>query len=117
MLLLSNLLAGSKTVEVLTGIDYTLATFLMAGVAILYSFRTGLKATVVEMIKICVVWAGAVVLVPWAISSAIGWGMSLLSGLGGRTGEGAQIFGTPFAWGIFTGWYSSLLRTHGWTLG
>ena len=30
-----NLLAGSKTVEVLTGINYTLATFLMAGVATL----------------------------------------------------------------------------------
>ena len=107
-----NLLAGSKTVEVLTGIDYTLATFLMAGVAILYSFRTGLKATVVtEMIKICVVWAGAVVLVPWAISSAGGWDV-VLSGLGGRTGEGAQIFGTPFAWGIFTGFGAAAFLGH-----
>ena len=59
-----NLLAGSKTVETLTGIDYTLATFLMAGVAILYSFRTGLKATVVtEIIKIIVVWTGVIILV------------------------------------------------------
>ena len=69
-----NLLAGSKTVEVLTGVDYTLATFLMAGVAILYSFRTGLKATVItEIIKIIVVWIGVLILVPWAISSAGGW--------------------------------------------
>ena len=66
-----NLLAGSKTVTTLTGIDYTLATFLMAGVAILYSFRTGLKATVItEVIKIIVVWAGVIILVPWAISEA-----------------------------------------------
>ena len=36
-----NLLAGSKTVEVLTGLNYNLVTFLMAGIAILYSFRTG----------------------------------------------------------------------------
>ena len=49
-----NLLAGSKTVETLTGVDYTLATFLMAGVAILYSFRTGLKATVVTEIFVTV---------------------------------------------------------------
>ena len=84
----------------------------MAGVAILYSFRTGLKATVVtEMIKICVVWAGAVVLVPWAISSAGGWDV-VLSGLGGRTGEGAQIFGTPFAWGIFTGFGAAAFLGH-----
>jgi len=95
-----NLIAGSSTVSTLTGIDYTLATFLMAGIAILYSFRTGLKATVVtEIIKICVVWIGVLLLVPWVISSAGGWD-TVVAGLGGRTGEGADIFGTSFAWGV-----------------
>jgi Na+/proline symporter len=107
-----NLLAGSKTIEVLTGINYNLATLLMAGVAILYSFRTGLKATVItEIIKICVVWLGAIILVPWAISSAGGWDV-VVAGLGGRTGEGAQIFGTPFAWGIFTGFGAAAFLGH-----
>jgi len=107
-----NLLAGSKTVEILTGIDYTLTTFLMAGVAILYSFRTGLKATVVtEIIKIIVVWIGVAILVPWVIIEAGGWSVVEL-GLGGRTGLGASIFGTPFAWGIFTGFGATAFLGH-----
>jgi Na+/proline symporter len=107
-----NLIAGSSTVATLTGIDYTLATFLMAGIAILYSFRTGLKATVVtEMIKIIVVWTGVIILVPWTISAAGGWD-TVVAGLGGRTGEGAAIFGTPFAWGIFTGFGAAAFLGH-----
>ena len=107
-----NLLAGSKTVEILTGIDYTLATFLMAGVAILYSFRTGLKATVItEVIKIIIVWTGVIILVPWAISAAGGWSV-VVAGLGGRTGLGGSIFGTPFAWGIFTGFGAAAFLGH-----
>ena len=107
-----NLLAGSKTVETLTGINYTLATLLMAGVAILYSFRTGLKATVVtEVIKIIVVWAGVIILVPWVILEAGGWS-TVVAGLGGRTGEGASILGTPFAWGIFTGFGAAAFLGH-----
>lgn len=107
-----NLIAGSSTVATLTGINYTLATFLMAGIAILYSFRTGLKATVItEVIKILVVWTGVIILVPWAISAAGGWDI-VVAGLGGRTGEGAAIFGTPFAWGIFTGFGAAAFLGH-----
>jgi Na+/proline symporter len=107
-----NLLAGSKTIEILTGINYTLATVLMAGVAILYSFRTGLKATVItEIIKILVVWTGVIILVPWVISSAGGWDV-VVAGLGGITGQGASIFGTPFAWGIFTGFGAAAFLGH-----
>ena len=69
-----NLIAGSKTVEVLTGLDAGWTSLLMVLVAILYSFRAGLKATVItEVIKIIVVWTGAVVLVPWVIINAGGW--------------------------------------------
>ena len=107
-----NLLAGSKTVATLTGLDYTVSTLLMAGVAILYSFRTGLKATVVtEIIKICVVWIGALVLVPWVISSAGGLSV-VAAGLGGVSGQGGAIFGTPFAWGIFTGFGMAAFLGH-----
>ena len=78
-----NLLAGSKTVEALTGLDDGLVRFLMTSIAILYSFRTGLKATVVtEIIKITVVWAGVLVLVPWVISNAGGFDV-VIKGLGG----------------------------------
>lgn len=107
-----NLIAGSSTVAILTGIDYTISTILMAGIAILYSFRTGLKATVVtEIIKISVVWLGALILVPWAIVSAGGWDV-VVAGLGGVTGQGADIFGTAFAWGVFTGFGASAFLGH-----
>ena len=107
-----NLIAGSSTVATLTGIDYTIATVLMAGIAILYSFRTGLKATVVtEIIKISVVWIGALILVPWAIVSAGGWDV-VVAGLGGVTGQGADIFGTAFAWGVFTGFGAAAFLGH-----
>ena len=98
-----NLVAGSRTVEVLTNIPYLYTTFAMVAVAMLYSFRNGLKATVVtEIIKIVVVWTGVVVLVPWTIINAGGWDV-VVAGLGGITGQGADIFGTTFAWGVFTG--------------
>lgn len=107
-----NLIAGSSTVATLTGINYTLATVLMASIAILYSFRSGLKATVItEVIKILVVWTGVIILVPWAISAAGGWD-TVVAGLGGRTGEGAAIFGTPFAWGVFTGFGAAAFLGH-----
>ena len=107
-----NLIAGSKTVEALTGLNAGWVTLLMVGVAILYSFRTGLKATVItEIIKIIVVWIGVIILVPWVISSAGGWD-TVIAGLGGRTGQGAEIFGTPFAWGIFTGFGAAAFLGH-----
>lgn len=107
-----NLIAGSTTVATLTGINYTLATVLMASIAVLYSFRTGLKATVItEVIKICVVWIGVIILVPWVISSAGGWD-TVIAGLGGVTGQGASIFGTPFAWGVFTGFGAAAFLGH-----
>ena len=107
-----NLIAGSKTVETLTGLDAGLVSVIMVLVAILYSFRTGLKATVVtEMIKIIVVWLGAIILVPWVISSAGGWDVVVAS-LGGKSMQGADIFGTPFAWGVFTGFGAAAFLGH-----
>ena len=107
-----NLIAGSKTVEVLTGLDAGIVSLLMVLIAILYSFRTGLKATVMtEMIKMVVVWTGAIILVPWVILNAGGWDV-VVAGLGGKSGLGADIFGTPFAWGVFTGFGAAAFLGH-----
>ena len=85
-----NLIAGSKTVEALTGLDAGIVSLLMVLIAILYSFRTGLKATVMtEMIKMVVVWTGAIILVPWVIINAGGWDV-VVAGLGGKSGLGAN---------------------------
>lgn len=98
-----NLIAGGSTVALLTGIDYTIATILMGCIALLYTFSRGLKATVVtEIIKIVVVWAGVLLLVPMVIASAGGLDV-VTSGLGGITGNGKDIIGTDFSWAVFTG--------------
>ena len=36
----------------------------------------------------------------------------MVAGLGGKTGQGAAIFGTPFAWGIFTGFGAAAFLGH-----
>ena len=96
-----NLLAGSKTLEVLTGIPYTYTALAMALIALTYSFRTGLKATVVtEVFKIIVVWTGVLLIVPAVVYAAGGWDV-VTSGLGGIKGDGADIFGTERAWVVF----------------
>jgi Na+/proline symporter len=96
-----NILAGSKTVETLTGIPYQISALAMALIALTYSFRTGLKATVVtEIFKILVVWTGVIIMVPAVISAAGGW-ETVVAGLGGIKGDGADIFGTEKSWMVF----------------
>jgi Na+/proline symporter len=98
-----NVLAGSKSVEVLTGLDYHLVSLFLAALAIFYAFRNGLKASVItEVFKLSVLWIGLALLVPSAVSSAGGWDV-VWSGLGGITGKGASIVGTDFATGVFMG--------------
>jgi Na+/proline symporter len=98
-----NVLAGSKSVEVLTGINYNLVTLFLAGLALIYAVGNGLKASVItEVFKLSVLWAGLAILVPSAISSAGGFDL-VLQGLGGITGKGNNIFGTDFATGVFMG--------------
>jgi Na+/proline symporter len=96
-----NVLAGSKALEIITGINYNIATLALAGIALAYTLRGGLKASVVtEMFKISVLWIGILLLVPWAWSAGGGIEM-LANGLGGITGKGNTIFGNEFALGVF----------------
>jgi len=98
-----NVLAGSKTVEVLTGMDYHLVSMILAAIALTYTLRGGLKASVItEMFKLSMLVLGLLVLVPWAVNTA--GGIDIVSqGLGGITGNGRAIFGTDFALGVFMG--------------
>lgn len=98
-----NVLAGSKSVEVLTGLNYHWVSVILAAIALAYAARGGLKASVVtEMFKLSVLVLGLFILVPWAIGSAGGWSV-VETGLGGITGNGTAIFGTEFALGVFMG--------------
>ena len=107
-----NVLAGSKSVEVLTGMSYHTVSFILAAIALTYTIRGGLKASVVtEIFKLTVLVLGLAVIVPWAISSAGGWGIVDL-GLGGITGNGRSIIGTEFALGVFMGFGFSTAIGH-----
>jgi Na+/proline symporter len=98
-----NVLAGSKSVEVLTGMNYHWVSVILAAIALTYAVRGGLKASVVtEMFKLSVLVLGLLFLVPWAVNSGGGWSV-VSTGLGGVTGNGASIFGTEFALGVFMG--------------
>lgn len=98
-----NVLAGSKSVQVVTGMNYHLVSFILAAIALTYTIRGGLKASVItEVFKLSTLVLGLAVLVPWAIGEAGGWSV-VSEGLGGITGNGREIFGTEFALGVFMG--------------
>jgi Na+/proline symporter len=98
-----NVLAGSKAVQILTGMDYHVVSLILAAIALTYTIRGGLKASVItEIFKLSVLVLGLGVLMPWAVNVAGGWGV-VDQGLGGITGNGRDIFGTEFALGVFMG--------------
>lgn len=97
-----NVLAGSKSVEVLTGMNYHLVSVLLALIAIAYSIPNGLKASVVtEIFKISMLWIGLLILVPASIVAAGGLEV-VTAGIGGITGQGTNLF-SSFGWGVFAG--------------
>lgn len=96
-----NVLAGSRALETITGINYNIATLVLAAIALLYTLRGGLKASVItEIFKISVLWIGVLIIVPWAWTAAGGLEV-VAAGLGGITGQGNTIFGNEFALGVF----------------
>jgi Na+/proline symporter len=95
-----NALAGSQAVQTITSINYHFVTIALAGIALLYALRGGLKASVItEIFKIVVLWAGILVVIPWAWSAA-GGSAILTTGFGGITGNGASLV-NDFALGVF----------------
>jgi Na+/proline symporter len=98
-----NVLAGSRALETITGINYNIATLALAAIALTYTLRGGLKASVItEIFKISMLWVGVLILVPWAWSAAGGL-ETVAQGLGGITGQGDVIFGNEFVLGVFMG--------------
>jgi Na+/proline symporter len=95
-----NALAGSQAVQTITGLNYNLVSIVLAGIALVYALRGGLKASVVtEIFKMAILWGGILIVVPWAWSAA-GGSLTLQAGLGGITGQGASLTNS-FALGVF----------------
>lgn len=106
-----NVLAGSKALMVISGIDYHLTTLVLTALALIYTLKGGLRASVItEMFKIFVLWAGVLVLIPWALSS--GSMNALIEGLGGITKLGNGLFHNEFVLGVMMGSGLSMFLGH-----
>ena len=97
-----NLFAGGKSVTLLTGLSPLIVSILLTAIALVYSWRGGQKATMVtDMVKIVVIWLG-VTTVAVAVFGTTGFD-PVIAGIGGTTGQGADLFGNPFLWNLFLG--------------
>ena len=97
-----NIFAGSKSVSLLTGLSPLLVSILLVSIALLYSWRGGLKATIAtDMLKIAAIWVGLLI-VAVSVFGKLGFHPAL-DGIGGVTGNGVTLWDTPFSLGILFG--------------
>ena len=97
-----NSLAGGLLLHVLTGISFTIAVLSLSGIALLYSMIRGLEASILtDILQMALILLVSVILIPWVIINAGGFG-AVLGGLGGVTGEFGNIFdpGIAYSFGI-----------------
>jgi Na+/proline symporter len=92
-----NIMAGAMAIYTISGINYHLLTMIIPVIALSYTLRGGLKASIItEIIKVAIfmtVWLG---LTFWAIS-LFGGMPTVWQGFGGKTGLGTTLFGNQFA--------------------
>lgn len=103
------LLAGGMIVSTLTGIPYVLVTVALAAIALSYTLRSGVKASILtDWTQMAVIVAVVLTLVPWAVHRA---GLqTVLDGLGGASGDFTSLTSGPGA-GVF--WSFGLSTTIG----
>lgn len=109
-----NSLAGAMLLNQVSGINIDVLIIVMPLIAIVYSIKTGLRASVktdvFQMLFVLVVIFG---LIPWVVSEAGGFN-TLVSGIGGKSGEFgfflnpiiAFSFGIPMTLGLISGPFS-----------
>ena len=97
-----NLFAGSRSVELLTGLSPFHVSIMLVVIALLYSLRGGQKATVAtDMIKIGAIWVGLSI-VAITVFGTVGFEPAL-AGIGGKTGQGVALWGDSFTNGLLLG--------------
>lgn len=97
-----NVYAGSRSIELLTGLSGLTVSILLVLIALVYSVLGGQRATVAtDMVKIGVIWAGMLV-VAVSVFGTTGFA-PVWDGLGGVTGKGAALWGDSFTWGLMLG--------------
>lgn len=89
-----NLLVGGLIVHKVTGLAFPIVTLALAAVALSYSLRSGLKASILtDYLQMAVIAVVCLTLAPWAIAT-IGidtW----FAGFGGITGDYTALFSGP----------------------
>lgn len=108
------LLAGSKILNMITGIPFWLLTIILAVIAFSYSQISGIRASVItDNLQIIFILLGCFLLLPLAIKASGGIG-TLVQGLSGHTGDFSSLFdkngmtvmlsfGLPTAIGLLSG--------------
>lgn len=108
------LLAGSKILNMMTGIPFWALTIALAVIAYSYSQISGIKASVItDNLQICFILLGCFILLPLTLKSCGGIG-TLFKGVSGYTGDFTSLFdkngisvmfsfGLPTAIGLMSG--------------
>ena len=97
-----NLYAGSKSVELLTGLSQFSVSVLLVLIALVYSLRGGQKATVAtDLVKIGAIWIGMII-VAISVFGTTGF-EPVLAGIGGTSGKGIALWGDAFTNGLLLG--------------
>lgn len=97
-----NLFAGSKSVALLSGLSPLLVGALLVGIAFIYSYRGGMKATIgTDMVKIVAIWVGMLI-VAASVFGTVGFEPAL-AGIGGKTGQGTVLWGNELVNGLLFG--------------
>lgn len=97
-----NVFAGGAMLSLLTGISLTTLIPILAGIALLYTLISGVRASIVtDMVQMILIIGGIIIIVPWAIMNGGGFA-AVAGGFGGVTGALTNIFnpGVMFSLGI-----------------
>jgi len=97
-----DLFAGTQSVALLTGINPMLISALLVGIALTYSLRGGIKASIVtDVIKILMIFVGVAV-VGYTVYSTTGV-QPIIDGMAGKSGKGTSLWSDSFALGLLFG--------------
>ena len=106
-----NIFAGSKSVSLLTGLSPFVVSILLVAIAMVYSWRGGLKATIVtDIMKVVAIWVGLLI-VAASVFGTVGF-QPAIDGIGGVTGNGVTLWDTPFSLGILFGFAIPTVAGH-----
>jgi Na+/proline symporter len=106
-----DLFAGSQSVAIVTGLSPIVVSALLVGIALTYSLRGGIKASIItDVVKIVMIFVG-VAIVGYTVYSATGV-QAILDGIAGKTGKGTSLWSDSFALGLLFGFGIPTLIGH-----